>query len=257
MNDERQVIVHCAETNWRYMQTTPAGDAGYPAVGALYQRIAGESLTMARRWVQDFDLQVAEGHSHEEVVPVAVPPHSPAVSAFWWGVFLWAKDFCSDMVTWWDDQGAAEPGVRQRQRKNEGIRDELSRVFVRPHLEFANWLRERHGRWEDDWSETSVPIVSPGQIILDHDARWILQVIKLTARWGLHRHLKDLLALWQALLLVRGLRRRTAVAYAYLESDVAFLQELFSHFPLTRRPRTMVDVFLAMAAEEVKDAILR
>jgi hypothetical protein len=232
-------------------QPTPtARSAGYPAVVGIYQRIASESLNLANRWVQEADLEAVEGDSYPG--GPAVPAHSAAVDAFWWGVFFWAEHFCSDMVTWWDGMPDAEPGVRQRERKNELIRDELIRVFVAPHFEFANWLRMQRGRWEGLCSETSVPILTPGQIILDHDARWTLEVIKLTARWGLHRHLKDLPALWQALLLIRKLRQHdNAVASAYLESDLAFLAELFGHFPLGRRAKTMVDVFLQVAAENL------
>ena len=256
--EDRQAIARCAATNRAYMTgpsiggrpPTAAAVAGYPAVVKLYQRIAGESLNLANRWVQEADLEAVEGDSYPG--GPAVPAHSVAVDAFWWAVSLWAKDFCSDMVTWWDGMSEAEPGVRQRERKNELIRDELTRVFVHPHVDFANWMKMRRGRWVDIWAETTVPILTPGQIILDHDARWTLQVIKLTARWGLHRHLKDLPALWQGLLLIRKLRQHdNAVAGAYLESDLVFLAELFGHFPLGRRTMTMIDVFLQIAAENL------
>jgi hypothetical protein len=248
--EDRQAILNCTHTNAMYMAASAPGgrpptaavEAGYPAVVGIYRRIAREARAVANQWVQDADLELSG----------PVPAHSAAVDAFWWGVSIWAKDFCSDMVTWWDGMPDAEPGVRQRERKNQLIRAELTRVFVHPHVDFANWLRMRRGRWVDIWSETTVPVISPGQIILDHDARWTLEVIKLTARWGLRRHLKDVPALWQALLLVRKLRQHdNAVARAYLESDLAFLAEIFGHFPLGRRTKTMVDVFLQVAAENL------
>ncbi len=258
--EDRQAILNCTHTNAMYMAASAPGgrpptaavEAGYPAVVGIYRRIARDSSRLANQWVQEADLEAVEGDRYPGE---PVPAHSAAVDAFWWGVSIWAKDFCSDMVTWWDGMSEAEPGVRQRERKNELIREELTRVFVYPHFEFACWLRPRPGWWGSGrWKKpvATVPILTPGQIILDHDALWTLQVIKLTARWGLHRHLKDVPALWQALLLVRKLRQHdNAVAGAYLESDLAFLAEIFGHFPLGRRAKTMVDVFLQVAAENL------
>ena len=57
----------------------------------------------------------------------------------------------------------------------------------------------------------------------------------------------------QSLLLVRRLRRwPDPVARAYLESDVAFLRELFGHFDFTPHVRLDLDRFLESAEEELK-----
>lgn len=270
--EDRQSLLNCAVTNRRYMAAgavggrpaTPAAEAGYPAVVEMYRRIASESWGLADQWVQEADLEAAEGDRYP-VVPV--PAHSAAVDAFWWTIVFWAQEFCSEMVAWWDTMPHREEGhVRQRERKNDNVADELAQRFVMPHWEFAYWLRPMHeppfsnavGLWRtweghEDWPETN-----PARIILDHDADWTMQVLKWTARWGLRQHLRDLPALYQTLLLVRRLRQHdNAVARAYLESDLDFLQELFGHFPLGRRATTMIDVFLQVAREEARHPTLR
>jgi hypothetical protein len=224
----REVMARCAATNLAYMRGTPAAKAGYGAVVRLYQRIASQGLDCAKAW--------------EQRRPC--PPHEPAVDAFWWGVAAWANLFCADVAGWnW--------GIHAR-----AIHQELQEVFCRPHREFAQWLRPlgsespgaptvaRYDPWVDKGNAAG--------IILAHDAAWTLLVIRLTARWGLVRHLKDLPALWQALLLVRRLRRwPNPVARAYLESDVKFLRELFGHFHFRPQVQLVLDRFLEAAEEEL------
>jgi hypothetical protein len=211
-----------------YMRGTPAAKAGYGAVVRLYQRIASQGLDCAKAW--------------EQRRPC--PPHEPAVDAFWWGVAAWANLFCADVAAW-------SGPVHAR-----AIHDSLLESFCRPHREFAQWLRPLRP------ASTEVPLVashaapfngaSPAEIILAHDAAWTLLVIRLTARWGLVRHLKDLPALWQALLLVRRLRRwPNPVARAYLESDMKFLRELFGHFHFRPQVQLVLDRFLEAAEEEL------
>lgn len=268
--EDRQSILNCTHTNAMYLAASAPGgrpptaavEAGYPAVIDMYRRIARESSRLANQWVQEADLEAAEGDRYPGV---PVPAHSAAVDAFWWTIVFWAQEFCSEMVAWWDTRPDLEEGnVRQRERKNEGIRDELVQRFIMPHWEFAYWLRpidtglftNAVGLWSSWPDRENAP--GPAKIILDQDADWTMQVLKWTARWGLRQHLRDLPALYQTLLLVRRLRQHdSAVARAYLESDLAFLQELFSHFPLGRRATTMIDVFLQVAREEARHPTLR
>jgi hypothetical protein len=80
-------------------------------------------------------------------------------------------------------------------------------------------------------------------------------VIRLTARWGLRRHLKDLPALWQSLSLVRRLKRwPDPMAVAYLESDLMFLRQLFDHFPFSPRLRSALDQFIDISADTLSAA---
>lgn len=269
--EDRQSILNCTHTNAMYMAAsapggrppTPAVEAGYPAVVEVYRRIARESSRLANQWVQEADLEAAEGDRYPGA---PVPPHSPDVDAFWWTIVFWAQEFCSEMVAWWDSRPELEEGVvRQRERKNDNVADELVQRFIMPHWEFAYWLRPMEkppfsnavGLWRSWPDREDTP--GPARIILDQDADWTMQVLKWTARWGI-RPLTPINfpALWQALLLVRKLRQHdNAVARAYLESDLDFLEELFCHFPLGRRATTMIDVFLQVAREEARHPTLR
>lgn len=268
--EDRQSILNCAATNVMYMAAgavggrppTPAAEAGYPAVVEVYRRIARESQSLANYWVQEADLEAAEGDRYPGA---PVKAHSAAVDAFWWTIVFWAQEFCSEMVAWWDTMPHREEGhVRQRERKNDNVADELVQRVIMPHWEFAYWLRPMHkppfskalGLWRNWPDREDAP--GPASIILDQDADWTMQVLKWTARWGLRQHLRDLPALYQTLLLVRRLRQHdNAVARAYLESDLDFLQQFFSHFPLGRRATTMIDVFLQVAREEARHPTLR
>ncbi len=221
-----EVMAKCAANNLAYMRATPAGRAGYGAVVRLYERIASQSLDCARAW--------------EAGMPC--PPHEPVVDAFWWGVAAWANVFCADVAAWF---GPVHAGI---------IHNGLQESFCCPHQEFAQWLRpEIPGARMVACYSPQVVGSSPAGIILGHDAAWTLLVIRLTARWGLLRHLKDLPALWQSLRLVRRLRRwPDPVAGAYLESDVAFLREMFGHFDFRPHVRLALDRFLESAEEELK-----
>ena len=222
-----EVMAKCAATNLAYLQATPAGRAGYGAVVRLYERIASQSLDCARAW--------------EAGMPC--PPHEPAVDAFWWGAAAWANVFCADVASW---LGPVHAGV---------IHNELQEGFCQPHREFAQWLRPEipGARLVASYSP-QLNVSSPAGIILGHDAAWTLLVIRLTARWGLLHHLKDLPGLCQSLLLVRRLRRwPDTVARAYLESDVAFLRELFGHFDFSTHVWLALDDFLEAADSEARD----
>ena len=221
-------MARCAATNLTYMRATPAGRAGYGAVVDLYHRLAVQGQTCAEAW--------------EAGQPC--PSHEPAVDAFWWGVAAWANAFCADVMAWL----APYNGRR--------LHHELQEVFCRPHREFAQWLRPLGagsvGTRVITGYSPRVPAGRPAQLILCHDAAWTGLVIRLTAMWGLVRHLKDLRALWQSLRLVRRLRGwPDPVARAYLESDLAFFRGLFGHFPFTPRLRSVLDCFLEAADEEL------
>jgi len=230
-------IQKCAETNFRYMGKTPAGQAGYPAVVRLYDRLATQSYDCARAWLSCRDLRALE--------------HEPAVDAFWWGVVEWAHAFPRALLRW---SGYHDPELY----------DEMELVFFTPHREFARWLRPkvakaRRGRVLH-WRRGRVlhwrpwPFYQrPAEIILQYDAHWTRRVILLTARWGLLHHLRDVKALWQALFLMRRLRSwPEPVAAAYLASDLVFLRELFGHFDFSPRLKAIIENFLAVAESEVR-----
>jgi hypothetical protein len=223
-----ETMVRCAATNLAYMRATPAGKAGYGAVVRLYHRLAAQGLACAQAWA-------ARG---------PCPPHEPAVDAFWWGVAAWAPMFSVDVLCW---AGHGDDRL---------LHHELQEAFCRPHLEFARWLRplrpeERGARLVSAYFPRAGS-ATPGRMVLRHDAAWTRLVIRLTAGWGLLHHLKDLPALGQALLLLRHLERwPDPVARAYLESDLAFLRELFGHFDFTPGLRAALESFLARAGEEV------
>ena len=233
----KDIIRLCASTNWGYMATTAAGHVpGLEAVARLYDRLATQSYSCAQAWLEDRP----------------VPEHEPAVDAFWWGVVEWAHAFPRALLRW---GGYHEPELY----------DEMARVFYIPHWEFACWLRPPKSivgyAVLPEARQVPVPTVfhlpwpfyrRPAEIILRYDARWTRRVILLTARWGLLHHLKrDAKALWQALFLMRRLRRwPDPVAVAYLESDLVFLRELFGHFEFSPRLKGIIENFLAVVERQ-------
>ena len=211
---ERKLILHCAEVNVHYMRL-PAGQGGFQAVAQLYQRLAEESLVCARAWV--------------EAQPC--PPHEAVVDGFWWGVLAWADAF----------------GVSLELDPHD-----WNRHFVYPHYGFAQYLKALPKPWtawgRRSWT-TNLPHIKPAvghprEVILELDVRWTGMVIKLTARWGLLHHLKDLRALRQAIGLMGELHPSTPVGKAYLESDILFFRELFEPFPFSERTSQRIDEFL-------------
>lgn len=241
MSQHSAIIRSCAATNAAYMLETPAGTAGaYPAVAILYRKIAAASLILAAAW--------------DEGQPCL--PHDPAVDAFWCGVAHWSNIFFVDVIQWW--VGGSD------KLRHDGVLGlgsahlaEARDLFYRPHQKFATWLRYDEPLVEPDERPTyrirPRPIDSPARIILEHDAAWTIGVIKLTARWGLVRHLTDLPALWQSIALVRRLRSfPNDAALTYLHSDLEFLEQLFAHFPFDINTRTVLHVFLGRAREEME-----
>ncbi len=223
--DSRAIMLACAATNLAHMRTTPAGRASPGALVKLYQRLADQGLACAQAW--------KDGRP--------CPPHEPAVDAFWWSVAAWAGVFSSDLVK------CLEP------RDGRLLHDELQEVFCRPHREFAAWLRPLDdGRAALVFrSYGQVAGTSPARLVLAHDVAWTGLVMRLSARWGLPHHLKDLPALWQSLNLVRRLKRwPDPMAVAYLESDLMFLRQLFDHFPFSPRLRSILDRFIDAAERE-------
>lgn len=211
------VMVHCTTMNYGYMRL-PGKAKGFDAVANLYKCLAVESLSCALAW------------QHGEMEP---PEHEPAVEAFWWGVVAWADAFgrCLDL----DEE-------------------EWYSKFVAPHRDFAWYLRpyQRGVQPPEDLLWRPLTPGGPwgsqrGWVILELDARWTALVIKLTARWGLWHHLKDLRALWQALRLMRELRAAKATARAYLESDIHFFRKLFEPFDFSEDTRLKIEGFLLAA----------
>ena len=133
------------------------------------------------------------------------PDHEPAVDAFWWGIVSWAEAIGTAIGT--------DPS-------------EWATTFVAPHEEFAESLRPG-SRAE----RLAVVTGNPGEVVMHLDAAWMMLVVKLTAQWGLFRHLKDRGAMMQARSLDQELRRPGSPAYkAYLQSDLAFFRQLFKNF---------------------------
>jgi hypothetical protein len=150
------------------------------------------------------------------------PEHEPAVDAFFWAVVSWAEAFGQmipvDPIEW-------------------------ARVVVRPHIMFAKYLRP--GEYFD-----KLPILGgpAADIILRLDALWMERVVKLTAKWGLLQHMKDLPAVTEARCLDAELKKTGSPAYlAYLESDLKFFYKFFEPFPLTKETRLKLEIFLDQA----------
>lgn len=227
MNDfeRKAIMVACAATNLDHMRTTPAGEASPSTLVKLYQRMAIQGLSCAQAW--------------QEGKPC--PPHEPAVDAFWWGVAAWAGVFSNDLLQCLE--------LKDKRR----LHYELQEVFCRPHREFACWLRPLDPREAAGVLHDYNPVtgISAVQLVLAHDIAWTRLVMRLTARWGLLRHVSDLPALWQSLTLVRRLERwPDPLAQAYLESDLLFFRRLFAQFPFSPRLRAALDEFISAAERE-------
>lgn len=152
----------------------------------------------------------------------ACPEHEPAVDAFWWAVVSWAEALGTSM--------GIEP-------------DEWYKVFVRPHRAFADYvLCGPH-------PEVIEPHAGlPAETILELDVRWMNLVVKLTSKWGMLAHLKDMPALHEAQKLEKVLRAPDGAARAaYLKSDLVFFRELFKPFSFEYKTRQQINDWLAMA----------
>jgi hypothetical protein len=150
------------------------------------------------------------------------PEHEPAVDAFWWGVVAWAEAFGLSVGVDTEDWG---------------------QVFVAPHAVFASYLRE-NGMAE------LLPFVSgpPVDVILRMDVLWMERVIKLTGKWGLWHHMKDLPALNEARRLGGDLKiPGSPTRQAYLESDLKFFEALFKPFAFKTATRQHLKSWLAEA----------
>lgn len=202
----RDLILHCQMVNVEYTRL-PAGKVdGYKNLVNLYKRIAKQGLDCALCWAND----------------APCPEHEPAVDAFFWAVTAWAEAF-----------GQSIPVDTT----------EWSKVVVRPHVMFAQYLRP--GEYFE-----RLPILGgpAADIIIRLDALWMGQVVKLTGKWGLFQHMKDLPAVNEARRLDAELKKQFSPAYlAYLQSDLEFFEEFFKPFPFTEEVRVKLDSFLASA----------
>jgi len=208
--NHRDVMLRCAQVNAGYMRL-PAGTVdGYQKLVALYQRIADQSVDCAQVWAAD----------------LPCPDHEPAVDAFWWGVVSWAEAFGVSIST---DAG------------------EWEAVFVRPHEQFAGYLRPRSR------SETLDPVVgSPAETVMGLDVTWMALVVKLTIQFGLTQNVKDYRAMVQAHKLGQELRRPDNPARrAYLQSDLVFFRQLFSNFSFSQGTAANLDRWLQDLEEEM------
>lgn len=150
------------------------------------------------------------------------PRHSPAVDAFWWANVSWAltigKGIGADKGEWYE-------------------------VFVSPHIAFASYLKPVS--W--DLRILANPVAAE-DIIIFNDILWAKLVIKLTARWGMLQHLRDIRALLQTRKLLKKLSRRHSREWnAYLDSDIIFLRRLFEPFAFTTETRHIINSWLYKA----------
>lgn len=230
--DPRRIILECARTNQKYMDLR-AGRAGYPKMVGLYRRIAEASVELAMEYSSN-----ARSPS----------PHEPVVDAFWSAVATWSAHFTMDLL---DLLGSYGGTGLQADTEAAAVRREIGERFIRPHQTFAMWLRP--GMIHIRPSPVTFTGITPSRLILLHDYHWTLEVIRLTARWGLIHHLKDLPALLEARQLLQGLRRwpPSDAARAYLESDLEFLAELFSHFEFSPEVSGILRGFLGVAKTTV------
>lgn len=203
----KETMLHCTRVNCDYMRL-PAGEAGLVNMAELYQRIAAQSLQCAQAWQKESPC----------------PDHEPAVDAFWWAVVAWSDAFGLSI------------GVDQL---------EWGKVFVSPHVDFANYLRPNS--LPEPIPETSG---TPAEIIIGLDTLWMEKVIRLTGKWGLLHHLKDKGAMTEAQRLGEELRNTESPTYkAYLESDLAFFRILFKPLPFSESTRKYIDEWLDKAEE--------
>ncbi len=227
ITNAKKLMLHCTRVNYQYMDLRAGQLKGYESMVNLYRRIAGQSLVCAQAMYEHKDC----------------PAHDPATSAFWWANVSWAlaigKGIGVDEEEWYE-------------------------VFVAPHISFALYLRPVAG----DLRKLSNPALSlrphyehipdpfasdvvAEDMILLNDIYWVELVIKLTARWGLLHHLKDIRALFQARRLIGQLRRRHSLVWkAYLESDILFLECLFEPCDFTPGTRNKIKLWLGVAKEK-------
>ena len=205
------------------MATTPAGQTQeFPRVRRIYDRLATQGYACAQAWV--------EGRP--------APPHEAGVDAFWWAVAAWSSAFMSDLLQ--VSPIFCAEGVEQQQR----IYDQVWDNWYQVHLQFAMYLRPR---WSGVIAYTPVDLqtMTPGRMILMHDAKWTSLGVRLAVRWHPLYLVKEMPTLWQALRLSEALRkpllgeqlpalprkpRYNPIARAYLVSDLVFLRDVFSHF---------------------------
>ncbi len=229
--NERELILNCAQVNADYMRL-PAGQLkGYEKLVKFYQWTADQSLLCAGAWRRD----------------KLCPAHEPAVTAFWAAIIPWAQALGSNMGVDWGEWG---------------------NVFIKPHSQFVRYLGAKNylERPIPVW-QTPPTVVSPAAQILYHDVMWTRLVIKLTARWGLLYHLKDIPVLIQARKLMGelvrpfgkqeietgGLWRRpppplpTELQHAYLMSDIEFFYKLFEPVAFSPGTRSKIEGFLRTA----------
>lgn len=230
----KAVMVQCAKTNAKYMDMR-VGQVAYSRLVKLYRRIAEASVGLAEEY--------SDGAPRPS-------PHEPAVDAFWTAAAAWSHNFTVDVLRSYPTPNFVED--------NHGI----CSTFCGPHRQFAQWLRPQRIRVYPFASAPPLGTLKPGKIILLHDHQWTMQVIKLTARWGLWYHLKDIPVLWETRRLLQDLKTwpdgnpprgipAMTIATDYLQADLVFLEELFGHFKLSPAVKDTIQVFLARAQEEV------
>lgn len=224
--EHREVIKLCAGTNLGYMVTTPAGQVNqYPRVRRIYERLAIQGYACAEAWM--------EGRPP--------PPHEAGLDAFWWAVAAWAGAFMNDLLKV-SPIACAFGGAAARNLQLRALDN-----FYQPHLEFASYLRPRLSG-VTGYDQVDLRHITPGRMILMHDAKWTALGVGLAVRWRPLYLVTDPRTLWEALRLSEALRNPmpnkkgadlpprpgeapfNPVAWAYLESDLVFLRELFGHF---------------------------
>ena len=213
--EHRELIRLCADTNLRYMATTPAGQTEqFPRVRRIYDRLATQGYECAQAWV--------EGRPP--------PPHEAWVDAFWWAVASWSASFMSDLLQ------VSPVYCAQGTETQRLIGRQVSENWYQPHLQFAMYLRP-HPAGIIAYNPVKLLHITPGRLVLMHDAKWTSLGVGLAVRWRPLYLVTEGRTLWEALRLSGALRKPQGkeaqynpIAKAYLQSDLVFLRELFGHF---------------------------
>lgn len=248
----REVIRLCAQTNWAYMATQPAGQIDeFQRVRRIYDRLATQGYECAQAWL--------EGRPP--------PRHEPGVDAFWWAVSAWSSAFMHDVLQ-------TSPIFLGLGAKQALMSRQVGENFYQPHLQFALYLRSRPSGVLI-YDGLDLRGMSRGQMVLAHDAKWTSFAVRLAVRWHPLYLLKEFRTIREALRLSGALRKPlpnkrwailppgpgkppyNPIALAYLESDLVFLRELLGHFTglFSYDLNRIIDEFLDSVETELRGGL--
>jgi hypothetical protein len=219
------------------MASTPAGQLEeFPRVRRIYDRLATQGSECAEAWVAGRPC----------------PPHEAGVAAFWWAVAAWAGAFLNDVLE-------VSPYIVGLDQAKSWLFRQVAENFYQPHVEFARYLRSRPSGVIAYWRDVSaMQNMSPGEMVLAHDAKWTALGVRLAVRWHPLYLVTEFRTIREAIRLSGALRkpflndvlqaspsfvgleqakdwlsrqsRYNPIARAYLQSDLVFLRQFFAHF---------------------------